>query len=40
MNKAISTIANVVGAATLLLVGYAIVASLPDLRHYIRLSTM
>jgi hypothetical protein len=40
MNKAVSTIAKMAAAATLLLAGYAIVASLPDLRRYIKISTM
>jgi len=40
MNKAILTIAKVTAAATVLLAGYALVASLPDLRRYIRISTM
>jgi hypothetical protein len=40
MNKAISTIAKVAAAATLLLAGYALVVSLPDLRRYIKISTM
>jgi len=38
--KALKGIVNVVGAAGLLLGGYIFVKSLPDLRRYIRISTM
>jgi hypothetical protein len=40
MNKAILTMAKVAAATTLILAGYALVASLPDLKRYIRISTM
>jgi hypothetical protein len=40
MNKAISTIAKVAAVATLILAGYALVASLPDFRRYMKISTM
>lgn len=40
MRKTASTITAIVGAATLLLAGYSLLAALPDLRRYIRISTM
>jgi hypothetical protein len=40
MNKTASTIAKVVAGATLLLAGYVFLASLPDLRRYIKISTI
>lgn len=40
MNKAVSTMAKVAAAATLLLAGCAVVASFPDLRRYVKISTM
>lgn len=40
MNKPVSTITKVVGAASLLLAGYVLLTSLPDLRRYIRISMM
>jgi len=40
MNKTIATIAKVAAATTLLLAGYALFCSLPDLRRYIRMSSM
>jgi len=38
--KTVSTITTIVGAATLLLAGIVFVSSLPDLRRYIKISTM
>jgi hypothetical protein len=38
--KTLSAITTVVGAATLLMAGYVLLAALPDLRRYIRISTM
>ena len=38
--KALKGIVNIVGTAGLLLGGYIFVKSLPDLRRYIRISTM
>jgi hypothetical protein len=40
MAKALSVLTKVAGAATLAFAGYIILASLPDLRRYIRISTM
>ncbi len=40
MKKAVNTITTVVGAASLLLAGYVLLTSIPDLRRYIRISTM
>jgi hypothetical protein len=40
MYKAISVISRVAAATTLLLAGYVFVTSLPDMRRYIRISTM
>lgn len=40
MKKAMSTLTTVVGAATLLMAGYVILNSIPDLRRYIRISMM
>lgn len=40
MDKALLTFTKVVGAAALLLMGYAFVASLPDMKRYVRISTM
>ena len=40
MKKTINTVTNVVGVTALLLAGYAFLKSLPDLRRYIRISTM
>jgi uncharacterized protein DUF6893 len=39
-NSAASTIAKMVGAASLLFAGYVFFTSLPDLRRYIRISRM
>jgi hypothetical protein len=38
--SAASTLVMVVGAASLLFAGYVFLTSLPDLRRYIRISTM
>jgi hypothetical protein len=38
--KALKGIINVVGTAGLLLGGYILVKSIPDLRRYIKISTM
>jgi hypothetical protein len=38
--KAASTMSKVMVAGTLLIAGYALFTSLPDLRRYIRISTM
>jgi hypothetical protein len=38
--KALSAITTVVGAATLVMDGYVLLAALPDLRRYIGISTM
>jgi hypothetical protein len=38
--KALSAITTVVGAATLLMAGYVFLAALPDLRRYIKITTM
>lgn len=40
MKKALTTATAVVGVATLAFAGYVLLASLPDLRRYIRISTM
>jgi len=40
MYKSLLTVTNVVAAAGVLLAGYVIFSSLPDLRRYIRISTM
>lgn len=38
--KTVTVLRNVVGSAGLVLMGYMILRSLPDLRRYIRISTM
>jgi hypothetical protein len=38
--KALKRLVNVVGTAGLLLGGYILMKSLPDLRRYIKISTM
>jgi hypothetical protein len=38
--KTLSAITTVVGAATLLMAGHVFLAALPDLRRYIKISTM
>ncbi len=40
MKKPILSIVNLVAAAGVLFAGYVFLASLPDLRRYIRISTM
>jgi hypothetical protein len=40
MKITLSAITNIVGAATLLLAGYALLKALPDLRRYIKIRTM
>jgi len=40
MNKAILILSRVAVATTVLLAGYAFISSLPDMRRYIRISTM
>jgi hypothetical protein len=38
--KAFSTLAKVAGVATLAFAGFVILSALPDLRRYIKISTM
>jgi hypothetical protein len=38
--KAMSTLTNVVGLAALMMVGYVLVVSIPDVKRYVRISTM
>jgi hypothetical protein len=40
MTKPLGTIAKVIGAASLLWAGYVLLAALPDLRRYIKISSM
>jgi Family of unknown function (DUF6893) len=40
VSKAVPAISKIAGAATFLLVGYMFLSLLPDLRRYIRISTM
>lgn len=40
MNKPDSIIVRVIGAASFLLAGYVLLKSLPDLKRYIKISTM
>jgi hypothetical protein len=40
VSKQASTIVKVVGAVSVLLAGYVVITSLPDLRRYIRISMM
>lgn len=40
MKKPMLNVANVIATAGVLLFGYVLFASLPDLRRYIRISTM
>jgi hypothetical protein len=40
VDKALLTFTKVIGTAALLFVGYTFIASLPDLKRYIRISTM
>jgi hypothetical protein len=38
--KTVKVLRNVVGSVGLLLIGYVLLAALPDIRRYIRISTM
>jgi hypothetical protein len=38
--KSFSTLTNVIGIAGLVLAGYVLVISAPDLRRYLKISTM
>jgi len=40
MQRTVATITNVFGIAALLLVGYVVVTSIPDVKRYIRMSMM
>ncbi len=40
MDKALLTMTKITIAATVLLAGYALLVSLPDLKRYIKISTM
>jgi hypothetical protein len=40
VSKSAATLTKVVGAASLLLVGYVFLTALPDLRRYIKISMM
>ena len=40
MRKAFTALTTVAGAATLAFAGYVLLVSLPDLKRYIRISTM
>jgi hypothetical protein len=40
MKKPILSVTNVIASAGVLLLGYVFFATLPDLRRYIRISTM
>jgi exosortase/archaeosortase len=40
MKKALSTITQVVGVVTLIGIGYVVLNALPDLKRYIRISSM
>jgi hypothetical protein len=40
MSKTVATIANLTGIAAILVAGYAFLNLLPDIRRYIRISTM
>jgi hypothetical protein len=40
VKKTVSAVTQVIGAAALLFFGYTVLASLPDLRRYIKISTM
>jgi hypothetical protein len=40
MKQAVSVLTQVVGVATLLGLGYVFMSALPDLKRYIRISTM
>jgi len=38
--RAVKLLRNVLGSAGLMLMGYVVIRALPDLRRYIRISTM
>ena len=38
--KSLSTLTNVIGIAGLILAGYVMIISAPDVRRYIKISTM
>jgi len=40
MKKALSTMANLAGVVTLMMVGYVVFTSLSDIKRYIRITTM
>ena len=40
MDKTLLTFTKIVGTAALIFVGYALVTSLPDLKRYVRITTM
>jgi hypothetical protein len=40
VKKTFSSLTTVVGVATLFLAGYALLKSIPDLKRYIKISTM
>jgi hypothetical protein len=40
LKKTVSTLATVVGLATLALVGFTLLTSIPDIRRYIKISMM
>ncbi|MGA6982404.1 MAG: hypothetical protein WCC95_16915 [Candidatus Sulfotelmatobacter sp.] len=40
MKKTLSTVTTILGAAGLVFIGYIVVASLPDVGRYIKISTM
>ena len=40
MKKALAGITNVVGVATLVMIGFAVLTSVGDIKRYIRISTM
>lgn len=40
VKKTLATMTSIAGTATLLLIGYVFLTSIPDLKRYIRISTM
>jgi hypothetical protein len=40
VTKTISTLTNVVGLAALVMFGYVLIVSIPDVKRYVRISTM
>jgi hypothetical protein len=38
--KTMATLTNVVGLAALMMFGYVVLASIPDVKRYVRISTM